>query len=349
MAIEGGGQGTIEAINGNSARVRTGPGKYEFGNYLLESLRDPKTAALEGDQAKQRRIFRVEASKYFHTVDLFEQSYNPEFARTKGGIDDAALAKGATALAELDALCKSKYHGITNEPGQERDISVRFADWCGMADQREEVLKKAKLGTLAMTADQETHLWVLKINEAMRNREGYVKDEIQMLVYDRPAWEQKNAGLIRKQYAAKGETMPPDAFAALYKKADELKAQIERDAPTRNWTQPRYNDAALEAIARGAYPANFPGIKVFKTGMTFTTWKAQDDTSLVGSGTDYKVYRTTKDAYRFKLGLALVKLPNQPFCQIRDFEFHQDKAGAGFSAAKLHLPLGYTGIFVNCP
>lgn len=65
--------------------------------------------------------------------------------------------------------------------------------------------------------------------------------------------------------------------------------------------------------------------------------------------TDYKVYRTTKGAYRYKLGLALVKLPNQPFCQIRDFQVQQDKVGAGHAAARLHRPLGYTGIFVKCP
>ena len=201
----------------------------------------------------------------------------------------------------------------------------------------------------AHSVNQETQSWTNKINSTMRNPQGYVKDDMQMLVYDHAVWEKTSAGHTLKQYAASGETMPPDAFATLYKKADELKAQIERDAPTRNWTEPKYTDAALEAMVRKAYPMQFPGVKVYKTGMTFTTWKAMDDTSLVGSGTDYKLYRTTVGAYRYKLGLALVKLPNQPFCQIRDFQFTQQKAGAGYSAGKLSLPIGYTGIFVNCP
>jgi hypothetical protein len=83
--------------------------------------------------------------------------------------------------------------------------------------------------------------------------------------------------------------------------------------------------------------------------MTFATWKAEDDTSLVSQGTDYKVYRTTKGAYRYKLGLALVKLPNQPYCQVRDFQFNQYKAGAGYGAAKLTEPIAYSGMFVKCP
>jgi len=82
--------------------------------------------------------------------------------------------------------------------------------------------------------------------------------------------------------------------------------------------------------------------------MTYTTWKAFDDTSLVGQGTGYKVYRTEFDKNRYKNGKALVKLPNQPFCQIRNFSLQQTRTGAAYSAAKV-AGLGDKGIFVKCP
>ena len=126
-----------------------------------------------------------------------------------------------------------------------------------------------------------------------------------------------------------------------------MKAKIEEDVKTRVWEQPNFKDAALEALARKEFPTDLPGVKVLKTGMTFTTWKAMDDTSFIGSQGDVRFYRITPGAYRFKLGLALVQLPNRPYCQIREFQATQHKAGAGYGAAKASI--GGAGIFVKCP
>ncbi|MGZ8845716.1 MAG: hypothetical protein ACXW3C_04550 [Pyrinomonadaceae bacterium] len=350
--------GRIESINGNSAHIKFGPGKYDFVDDLLENLKSPKAAELERDQqqAEQRQKpiraqFEDEARPFTGPVIILAHAYDPKFRQDASGITDkpATYEKWRTDLEALDALCQ-KYPNLTNRPGADADnIRQNPADWCKLASQRTAVINKMKATVGGHYAGTAVQSWTNKINSAMRDRNGSIKDELQMLLYDRAAWEQKELQNIKKTYADAGESVPPNLFASLDEKVNELKAQIERDAPTRSWTQPPYTDAALEAMARRAYPAQSPGVKVFKTGMTFTTWKAMDDTSLVGSGTDYKLYRTTKGAYRYKLGLALVKLPNQPFCQIRDFQVQQDKAGAGYTAAKLHLPLGYTGIFVKCP
>lgn len=352
-----GAQGRIESINGNSAKIRFGPGKYDFNYDLLENLKSPKSAALERDQEQEelrqkpiRAQFEDEAKPFTVLVRTLAHAYDPKFRQDASFTDNpATYEKWRKDLDSLNTICQ-KYPNLTSRPNADADnINQNLGDWCKLAEQRETVLKKMKTTVGEHSAGREVQSWTNKINSAMRNRNGYVKDELQMLLYDRAAWEQKEFQSIKKTYADAGESVPPNLFASLDEKVDELKAQIERDAPTRSWQQPPYTDAGLEAMARKAYPAQHPGVKVFKTGMTFTTWKAMDDTSLVGSGTDYKLYRTTKDAYRYKLGLALVKLPNQPFCQIRDFQVQQDKAGAGFSAAKLHLPLGYAGIFVKCP
>jgi preprotein translocase subunit YajC len=352
---ENGKQYRIESINGNTAKLRFGPGRYNVRDELLENLMSVKMAAAKRERENAGKIIRAqfedEARPYAVLVRSLAHAYDPKFRQEAVAITDkpATYEKWRKDLESLSAICQ-KYPTLTNRPGAEADnISQNPADWCKLAEQRTAVLKKMNTTLGEHYAGTEVHSWTLKIDQTIRNRSGHVKDDVQMLLYDRAAWEQKELPNVRKKYADAGESVPPNLFASLDEKVNELKALIERDAPTRSWTQPPYTDAALEGMARRAYPAQSPGVKVYKTGMTFTTWKAMDDTSLVGSGTDYKLYRTTKGAYRYKLGLALVKLPNQPFCQIRDFQVQQDKAGAGYSAARLHLPLGYTGIFVKCP
>ena len=358
VAVEGTNQeGVIESLAENGAKVKFGPGKYDFKYFLFKDLISPQAAALARERQQQeltqkpiRAQFEDEARPFTVVVRSLAHAYDPKFRQDASFTDNpATYEKWRKDLESLNAICQ-KYPTLTNRPGADEDnISQNPADWCKLAEQRAAVINKMKATVGEQYAGTAVQSWTNKINSAMRDRNGYVKDDLQMLLYDRAAWEQKEFQNIRKQYADAGESVPPNLFAALDEKVNELKAQIERDAPTRSWQQPPYTDAALEAMARKAYPAQNPGVKVFKTGMTFTTWKAMDDTSLVGSGSDYKLYRTTKGAYRYKLGLALVKLPNQPFCQIRDFQVQQDKAGAGYTAAKLHLPFGYTGIFVKCP
>lgn len=345
----------IDSISGDTAVVRYGVGKYNVYNAKLEDLVSVKTAALRRERENAGKVIRAqfedEARPFAIVVRSLAHAYDPKFRQDGISITDkpATYEKWRKDLESLSAICQ-KYPNLTNRPGADADnISQNPADWCKLAEQRTAVINKMKATVGGQYAGTTVQSWTNKINSAMRDRNGSIKDDLQMLLYDRAAWEQKELQKIRKTYSDAGETMPSDLLASLDEKVNELKAQIERDAPTRSWTQPPYTDAALEGMARRAYPAQSPGVKVFKTGMTFTTWKAMDDTSLVGSGSDYKLYRTTKDAYRYKLGLALVKLPNQPFCQIRDFQVQQDKAGAGYSAARLHLPLGYTGIFVKCP
>ncbi|CAN5532548.1 hypothetical protein BH10ACI3_BH10ACI3_18500 [soil metagenome] len=352
-------EGVIESLTdrGDGAKVKFGPGKYDFQWVLFKDLISPQAAAMarlrEQDEIKQKPLraqFEADAQPFALTIRAVAHAYDPKFRHDIGFTDKPeTYEKWRRDLAGLSMVCQ-KYPDLTSRPGADADnISQNIGDWCKIADQRTTVINKMKGSVGAAFAGTVVQSWTNKINSAMRDRNGSIKDDLQMLLYDRAAWEQKELQKIKKSYADAGETMPPSLLAPLDAKVDELKAQIERDAPTRSWTQPPYTDAALEAMARNAYPTQSPGVKVYKTGMLFTTWKAENDTSLIGQTSDYKLYRTTIGAYRYKLGLALVKLPNQPFCQIRDFQVQQDKAGAGYTAAKLHRPLGYTGIFVKCP
>lgn len=351
-----GAPGRIESVNGNSAKIRFGPGKYDFHYDLLDNLKSPKAAARERDQQQEelrqkpmRAQFEDETSQFKVSVRALAHSYDPKYRQDAGFQDvPATHEKWRKDLESLNTICQ-RYPTLTNRPGADpANISQNLGDWCKLAEQRATVLKKMKTSVGEHYAGNEAHRWKLRIDEALRNRDGSVKDELQTLLYDRAAWEQKELKSSQRSFSSAGETMPPELLAPLNEKLAELKARIEQDAPTRSWKQPPYSDAAMEAMARRAFPAQFPGVKVLKTGMTYTTWKAFDDTSLVGQGTGYKVYRTEADKNRYKLGIALVKLANQPFCQMRSFSLQQTRTGASYSAAKVQH-LGRSGIFVQCP
>ncbi len=141
--------------------------------------------------------------------------------------------------------------------------------------------------------------------------------------------------------------MPPEVLKPLDEYAAGIKEKIESDASEREWEKPHFTDAALEALAKSRFAVDFPGAQVLKTGMTFTTWKVEDTKSFVGSDSNWKYYKITPGAFRYKLGLALIKMPNRPMCQIRGFQLTQHKAGAGYGAAKASV--AEAGIFVKCP
>ncbi|MGI8786347.1 MAG: hypothetical protein ACR2HG_01115 [Pyrinomonadaceae bacterium] len=301
----------------------------------------------EDAQNRMREQFAQETARFWKTLEVAAGAYDPKYAHA---VSFTASAAGYEEMREdldgLYAVCQ-KYPNLTNgAEARPDDIRDNPVEMCKIAEQREETIEKIKVMVAGHRGNQNSTRWINKINEAMRQPNGRVKDELQTLLFDRPAWEQKEMAGFKKRYEVRGT--PPE-FIPLFKKADEFKAQITRDAQNRSWTPPPYSDAALEALVKRSYAEQFPGIKIYKIGMTFTTWKSMDDTSLIDIGSDYKLYKTTFGAYRYKLGLTLVKLPNQPLCQIRDFQVQQNKAGAGYSAAKVSLPMGYSGIFVKCP
>lgn len=353
QVVNGSQTGVIESLSpdGKGAKVRYGKGKYDFKWEAFVNLKTPDEGRREAEQEKMWKVFRVEARPYLESVRILEQFYNPRAMDLKGTkIDDEGRKKAAVELTELDRICQSKYSNIENEkpinPAAEVLLHERYGDWCAIARDREMLLKKAKARFLALDAEHETERWSIDTNRFGGAGGFEVSDKLQMLVYDRAAWEKENIEYIRKKYAAAGETMPADAFAVLYKKADELKTKIEADAATRSWEQPNHKDTALEALARREVSTDFSGAKVFKTGMDDITWKVRDSTTYVGSDRYYRFYRINKGAYRYKLGRVLVQFPNQKFCQIREFQVIQYKAGAGFGAVKA---VGSdTGTFVKC-
>jgi len=338
----GGRQGRIESINGNSAKVRYGPGKYDFGNDLLENLKNPKAAALEREQDKQRKIFRVEADKYFNTVRLFEQFYSPEHADVKGGIDAAMIRKATVELAELDELCTSKYPGITNDPKYLDRLTFRSGDWCGIAAKRSELLQSVTSGTQSAVGSRFIEGWKRSINKSLNPRRGgvsdAVSDDVQAMLFDQAKWKAKDLPNLQRLYAQNGGTVPADIWDAVKPELDKLRQKVETDSQTKSWTVPPYKDVAVEAFVKSKYSANpkFRGIVIVKSGMDFTTWKLfKNDLGIPTS--------------QIKQGWLLVKIPNQQgLCQAREFAVEKVYTGGGTFSAVQMAGFSEAGTYMKC-
>jgi hypothetical protein len=302
-----------DASRGYSAKVQFGRGKYDFQYYKFEDLSSPRAAATERDQEKQRGIFRVEAERFFGTVRLFEQFYNPEFAEVKGGIDAAAIKKATIELAELDALCKSKYTGITNDPNYPERLTFRSGDWCGMAAKRNEILQSGTSGSQSAAGNQVVDGWRRSINKSTHRR-GVVSgdpvwDDVQVMLFDREKWKARDLPNLQRLYAQNGGTVPADIFDVIKPELDKLRERIGADSQANSWTVPPYKDEAIEALVRRSYAANpkFRGIVFVRSGLDFITWKLfKNDLGIPTS--------------QIKKGSLLVKIANQQgLCQEREF------------------------------
>ena len=360
----------VESITGRSAKVRCGPNRSDIRVYSFQSLISPRTAAARREQQqqqqqqkqaqalvnsqaaeskreqdereeaenKQRWAFHHEAWKYFNTVQILAYFYNP--TRYQGGSNTytpETLKKGIAELAELDALCKSKYVGITNVPNTEQQNSAgqQYADWCAMAAKRDEIDKSARI----LAAKNIDLFYTIKrdLKESLASREGFINGTVQTLIYDRASWKQKAAAEAKPKFAELGVEMPADYFADVESEADEIKKTIDQTAPTRRFTQPQYQDAASQALAGREFSKMYPGIQVLKIGTDYATWKVYKNK--IGIPTD-----------QYKRGWALVKVPNRPYCQAKEWIVRQTYIGGGrFSATMSHFSSGPVGgIFMKC-
>lgn len=350
--------GVIEAVEGNGFKVRVGPGKYDFVLALAEQLTTPQQAAVEQENAQQEKAqkpiraqFMDEAKPFFDAIyklaPVFNSKYSGGGTFTPDNKFYEALRKD---LEGLDAVCQ-KFTNMTNPPDMasyyQGDIKLFPADWCKIAAQRTEILQKAKRSVGDKFAAMDNNSLMIDLGQSLNDEQGYVNDKVQTFLFNRAAWEQSLLPAMRKYYLDPNAAFPTELLKPHEAKIAELKAEIEEDAQTKDWTETKSKDAASEAAARRKFSAEFPGVKILKTGMTDSSWLVQDSkTEIASTNTGWRLYRVNKGAYRYRSGRALIQLPNQPYCQIREFEVTQYKAGAGYGAAQPWV--ADTGRFVKC-
>ena len=288
-----------------------------------------------------------------NTIQLIAPSFNPKIIQQGGSFNPTAATYEAWRkdLESLAAICQ-KYPNITNslfadDPVYSHSVAYRHADWCEMARQRDTLVKTF----LKDVGSDQTKYAVNSVqnllNEAERNSDGYIGDEMQTVLFDRAAWTKKNTQQYKTQFGLTDADIETKVFAPLAGKLGELKSKIESDASSVAATLPKFSDAALEGVVKRRIAADYPGGQVLKIGLDSANWSLRDGKENIGSnsnGTQY--YLKIKGAYRIRTGRALVRLPNQPFCQTRYIELIQSKKGTGFEAAWASVET--RGKFVKC-
>lgn len=350
--------GVIETTEINGFKVRFGPGKYDWSYLKAENLMTPQQEVEEQERAQQEKIqkplraqFMDEAKAFSAPIYKLAPVFNPKYQHIGTGITQEIRTYEAWRkdLDSLDAVCR-KYPTMTNPVMSsiyQANLNFFPADWCKIAAQRTEVLQKLKRTVGDKLAEGEIHSWTLKIDAAMRDPNGNVKDEVQTLLYDRAVWDQKHTAAMKKHYLDAGG-VSPELFKPLDEKVAELKARIKAEAPTRSWEQPKFKEAALEATARREFSTDLPGVKVLNSGIIHSTWDVNDGKDYIGGNSGgWSYYRIIKGASRNRYGRALVQLPNRPFCQSRPFQITQLKSGAGYGSTSASS--SDSGVFVKCP
>lgn len=336
----------IEAVMGNKVKVRYGNGRYQVDTvtYDPKRIRTPGSAAKEAKSDELQNAFRAAAlDKYFRAVQMFSSFYSDEFNNYRGTpTTPAGWQEVMTKLAELDALCKGQFAGVANTRHEsllrKGEIDYRYADWCQIAARREQLapLVRASAATHMITVPGESDL-----RRALESSDGkgWVNDDIQLLMYEPAKFKEKHLPSVKKHFATYGVDVPADFFDAIEKKAGELKTIIEQTAPTRTFEQPKFKDAAVEAFVKGKLAAQHPGVQIIKSGTGYPSWSKSDSLSYLGSSTSARYYKVVTEFH--KRGRMLVKLPNRPFCQER--EWVVERASGKFYS---HPTRG--GVFMKC-
>ena len=272
-------KGKIESIDDNGYVVRYGDGTYhtktiKFGS---DRIRDPNQPVVKKEETWQphnpqttqiqpnaqetaerekrnemEEQLRKEPKNYVPAVLPLSRAYinGRPFTRYADQMPtDAAYRQEIMRdLAELDALCKSKYSELKVLDSELKQIDVLNTPsmWCEIAARRLELVEADKNASKTDTLKNFKNGFIDNIRTAMQADGGKINDEVQMIVFERERW----VASIPKQYQYftpnTGITTPTAAmFADVFAVADELKAQIEAEAPNRSWQAPLLHNAAL--------------------------------------------------------------------------------------------------------
>ena len=334
---------TVEAVSGNSIKVRFGNLDNQVVTVTLDSGLIRLRAKPEDPQVVNlRKSFADQVAPRFHRpIEQFAHYYDSQFPAAGTPVRPDEWKKAMTDLAELDTLCRGQYRGVTDFPGdyvRPGRMDYRFSTWCKIAANRTALEPKVRAGAaksmVGMGYTEEN------LNFGFNEPQNPVRMETQQLIWERAKWRAEKTAWLKPKYAEFGVGVPPDAFDDVEKRADELRMIVERDAPTRSWTQPKYRDAAVESFMRAKFAAEYPGSTVLKIGLDYTTWVQRKSLDYVGSDETFNYYKVSYNSY--KRGWVLLKIPNRPFCQAQEWVVGRN--GKGLVA----VAVGGSGTFMKC-
>lgn len=330
--------GTIEKVSNDSHQIRYGTEPQQFRTGIPNRLLREADFAAKQDV---RNRFFGEASNYRESVYGLMQIHDPNL-RTGSGyhlppMTGAEWTKLKADLAALDNLCKTKYAGMTNgKPNNDIELSQLPATWCEIAAKRNEYQAKG-LGVSAKIRYQTfLQTMVSEVQNAINEPNGYIEEDIQLLMYEREKWRAIQTPKFQKGFTDLGVPIPTDFFKDVETKADELKVQNERLAPSRSFLIPKHKDTTIEAFIRGRYATEKKGVQILKIGLDDANWVIHRNS--LGIPTSQN-----------KVARLLVKVPNRPFCQEHSVAAERKYKGGSYGALSVDGgKLGAEGMFMKC-
>lgn len=335
----------VESVSGDIIKVRYGNGKNQFQNVVRSSgvIRGKGQGVQTANDVQLRNQFINEAAKYRATIVSFAPFYDSNFQQISLPAPKD-LQNSINQLAELDALCKAKYTNLKNDPNSpwKTDVNYQPGTWCEIASKRSELEKPMRMKAANTYLRPLLTTTLSNLDYALKHEKNRTPDETQELLFERAKWKADQSAKFKLKFAEYGVEMPVDFLGEVEKKADQLMSLINQNAPNRSWEKPPYSDASVESFVKTKYAAEpeYKGAKITKIGLDYTTWKQRESLSYIGSDSNFRYYKVEYNEY--KRGWALVKMPNQPFCQAREWIVGRKNGGL------VIVSLGGSGIFMKC-
>ena len=278
----------------------------------FQSFRDDLKKAIEGGAAtsaandKLFREFREETKPYQNAVTAFR--HGPQ-----GSPQD--LKAAAAQLAKLDALCKSKYPGIADDPKLSFQLNIEPGTWCATAAKADSIANSAISAGAAASLDRVV-ADVIEARTSLAKNQGRVAvdDRPYELLQDRAGGKAKLEKQLKASLDAAGQPMPEKPFEKLDAALDAFAAEIDRLATTWSFEAP-HHDGSLESGAKSALAKQYAGRSVVKSGMLYA--QATIDKNALGVPTE-----------RYRTGAVLAKAPGK-WCEYRELTAHETYSGGG--------------------
>lgn len=346
--------GTLTSITDGFYVIQYGTSRYDTARLKVgepakirtwttgEAIRQAE-AAREADA----RQFLQEIGPYFSTISDVIGIYDPVMHGNSGSgyHDDPAHAAGYLAdLAAVAARCKAHPNlGDLARIYDPKNIFEHPLQICALAAARDQVPKRAKLVIVNNSVQVRNDWLVADLQKHIDGTDHEIPDSVQQLVFDQPTWLRGRHAEYGPRYAEAGVAVPADAFAPILAKVPALKARIDADGTTEAYARPGFHDAAIEKLVRAKLAAQLPGVQILAIGAVDKNWAAYDEKTWVKRDANYDYYLVHKGKNKYRRGWALVRLPDRPYCQAREWIVRR----IGRGRTELDY-LGEAGKFVTC-
>lgn len=241
----------------------------------------------------------------------FDLEAKPNTFQPFGGADN--LKKSLAMFKEVHAACTGKYQGVTDDPRRARSEPVaRYSEWCKMAAQGDQLVKKAVRNHVAYLVDEIGNSYQ-KQAETLVAAAGALRDWNEKYYQDPDKVKAEIATQVKDELAMVGWDKPPaEAFGKVDKALAELLKKIDENLPS--WKCEPDGTPKPDAFVKKQYTDFYKGAKVIKMYQKTKPWQVRLDHRGVPTHRAYK-------------GMIVFKLPKEKWCRTQEWDVIQDFQG----------------------